>query len=109
MERQIPFCLFQCGVDDSAGHAQAAVFTQHCADGFTAFNTVWCGVFETDLFKNTVDVLDDGFEILIRERMVAAAAFTWPHRLHGFFQRRAPLSMSRLSASRTSRHRQVPP
>jgi hypothetical protein len=44
-----------------------------------------CGVFETDFFENTVDVLDDGFEVLVRKRMVAAAAFTGPHRLHRFF------------------------
>ncbi len=67
------------------------------------------GVFKADLPENAIDILDDGFEILIGKRMVAAAAFTGPHRLHRLFQRRAALSMSRLSASRTSRHRQVPP
>ena len=61
------------------------------------------------LYKNTVDILDDGFEILIGKRMVAAAAFSGPHGLHGVFQWCTALRMPRLPASRTSRHRKVPP
>ena len=109
MERQIPFGLFQCGVDYSAGHAESAVLTEDRTDGLALLYAMGCGVFEAHFFENPVDVLDDGFEVLVVKRMVPAAAFTGPHRLHGFFQRRGPLSMSRLPASRTSRHCQVPP
>ena len=109
MQYEISFGVLQRRIDDGTGHAQSAVIAEDRTHGLTGFNAVGCGVFEANLFENTVDILDDGFEILIGKRMVAAAAFTGPHRLHGFFQRRAPLSMSRLSASRTSRHRQVPP
>ena len=35
-----------------------------------------CSVFEAYLFKNAIDILDDGFKVLIGKRMVAAAAFT---------------------------------
>ena len=96
-------------IDDGTGHAQSAVIAEDCTHGLTGFNAVGCGVFEANLFENTINILDDSFEVLVCKRMVAAAAFTGPHRFYCFFQRRPALSMSRLSASRTCRHRQVPP
>ena len=109
MQGEVAFGLFQCGVDNSARHAQPAVVVQYRTDCLTAFNTVGRGILEADLFKNTVDVLNDGFEILIGKRMVAAAAFSGLHGLHGVFQWCTALRMPCLPASCTSRHRQVPP
>ena len=81
VKREIAFGLLECGVNHSAGHAKAAVFTEDRADGLTGFNAVRCGVFKANLLENTVDVVYDGFEVLIGKRMIAAAAFSGPHRL----------------------------
>ena len=109
MEREIAFGVFQRRIDHGTGHAQSTVVPQHCTDRLTGFNAVGSGVFEANLFEDAINILDDGVEVMIAKRVVAAAAFAGPHRLHRVFQRRTALSMSRLSASRTSRHRQVPP
>jgi hypothetical protein len=85
VERQIPFGLFQCGVDDSTGHAESAVLTEDRTDGLAGLYAMGCGVFEAHFFENTVDIRYDGLKVPIRERVVASTALSGPHGLHGFF------------------------
>ena len=108
MQREVSFGVFQGFVHHRSGQAQSTILTEDRTDSLTGFDAVGRGVLEADLLEDTVDISDNGPEVLIGKRVIATTALAWSHRLHGVFQWRTALRMPRLPASRTSRHRRSP-
>ena len=102
-EREVAFGVLECCVDHGARHLRPS--SPRTAPTASQVSIQWGVASLKPTFENTVDILDDGFEVLIG-RMVAATAFTGPHRLMASSS--GALRCCRACLPPPSRHRQVP-
>jgi hypothetical protein len=81
MKHKLTLCLFNGSFDNFTRHTKPAVITENGANGRAGINAVWRGIAESHFLKNPENVLPDGANAIIFQRLEMAAGFTRVDRL----------------------------